>query len=327
MDPGCMATAFGDRGEAGVLLERIGGGVAVALFADGDKETWGKDGAGARQSSKQGEVRRALGAWHTGFVTGVDGWQGHAKLRHEGVDQEGSGRDDALIGGQGWGALDGLHAVVDDVGVTQVMGVEKALEGGAPREVGGLEGWPWGEAIAADGGVFVVQPLEDVREVVLQGAGEAMGEAHVVAHEAAAMVDEWLEGTHWGALGVEGCEVVAMREQEFELEFGVRGVVLGVAGGEGLAVSREGKGMDGNEHEEVIRAQGGDKRALLKFEADGARLALEPLAQGANPCIDGFWRGLDDGVLAFVRAGGLSAEIVFGIGPIAAEVGGKFLLQ
>ena len=96
-----------------------------------------------------------------------------------------------------------------------------------------------------------------------------------------------------------------MPEQEVELEFGVRGVVLRVAGGEGLAVAREGKGIDGKEPEEVVLAQDGDKRALMPFEADGDRLPLEPLAQGANPCIDGFWRVLDGGVLAFVRAGGL----------------------
>jgi hypothetical protein len=206
---------------------------------------------------------------------------------------------------RGGGALDGLDALVDDVGVAHMMGAEEALEGGAARQLGGFEGRPLGEEIAEDGGVFVVEPLEDVREVVLQGTGKAIREAHFVAHEAAAMFDEVLEGTHVGALGVEGVEFVAMREQKLTLEFGVRGVVLGVAGGEGLTVSREGTGIDGKEHEEVILAQGGAKRALIKFEADGDWLALEPLAQGANPCIDGVCRVLGDGVLAFVRAGGL----------------------
>ena len=69
------------------------------------------------------------------------------------------------------------------------------------RELGGLEGWPLGEEIAEDGGVFVVKPWEDVREVVLQGTGEAIREAYVVAHEAAAMFDELRGGTHLGALG------------------------------------------------------------------------------------------------------------------------------
>jgi len=305
MDPSCVAAAFGYRGDAGVLLELIGGGVTVALFAEGDKEAGGKAGASARQSLKQGEVRMALGALCNGVVNVVDGVQGHAKLSDEGLDREGSGSDDALIGGQWCGAFDGLNAVVDDGGVTHVMGVEKALERGAPRELGGLEGWPLGEEIAEDGGVFVVEPLQDVRDVVLQGTGEAIGQAHCVAHEAAAMFDEWLEGTHLGALGVERREFVAMPAQEVERQFGVRGVVLGVAGGEGLAVAREGKGIDGKEHEEVVLAQDGDKRALIQFEADGDRLTLEPLAQGANPWIDGFWRVLDGGVLACVRAGGL----------------------
>jgi hypothetical protein len=326
MAPGGGAAAVGDRGDAGVLLELIGGGVTCTLFAEGDKEAGGQDGAGARQSLTQGEGRMALGALCNSVGNAVDGVHGHAPLRDEGVDQEGLGSAEALIGGHWCGALDGLQALVDDGGVTHGMSLEKALARGAPREVGGLEGWPWGEEIAADGGRFVVEPWEDLREVVLQGTGEAVGEAHVVAHEAAAMFDKLLEGTHVGALGGERCEVVAMPEQEVEVEFGVRGGILGGAGGEGLAVAREGKGMNGKEHADVGLAQDGDKRALSQVEAEGERLPLEPLAQGAHPGLEGFWRVLDGGVLAFVSAAGLSADIVLGLGPIDADVGGKVLL-
>ena len=305
MDPSCVAAAFGYRGDAGVLWELIGGGVTCAWCAEGDKGAGGQDGAGARQSLKPGAVRMALGVLRNGVVNVGDGWQGHAELSDEGLDQAGMGSADACSGGQGCGALEGLHALVDDVGVTHVMGVETALERGAPRELCGLEGGPVGEDIAEDGGVVVVEPWEDVREVVLQGPGTASGEAHGVAHEAAAMCAEVLEGTHLGALGGERREFVARPEQEVERECGVSGGVRGVAGGEGLAVAREGKGSDGKAPEEVILAPGGDKRALMQFEADGDGLTLAPLAQGATPCIDGFWRVLDGGVLAFVRAGGL----------------------
>ena len=62
MDPGFIAAAFRHRCDAGILLEFIGGGVALPLFAEGDEEARGKDRAGAWQGSKQGEVGMALGA-------------------------------------------------------------------------------------------------------------------------------------------------------------------------------------------------------------------------------------------------------------------------
>ena len=175
------------------------------------------------------------------------------------------------IGGQGCGTLDGLDALVNDVGVAHLMGVEEAREGRAARELNGFEGRPLGEEVAEDGGVFVVEPLEDMREVVFQGTGEAIRETYFVADQTTAMFDEWFEGTYGGALGVEGVEVVAMREQELKLEFGVSRVVLGMAGCEGLPVPREGEGVDGKEYEEVILTQRGD---------DGTLVSSRPMAMG-----------------------------------------------
>jgi hypothetical protein len=47
VDPGLVAAAFRHRRNASVLLPLIGSGVAVALFAKGDEETRGQDGASA----------------------------------------------------------------------------------------------------------------------------------------------------------------------------------------------------------------------------------------------------------------------------------------
>ena len=146
----------------------------------------------------------ALGALGNGFVEGVDGLQGDAELADKGLNQESRGRDDPRIGGQGCGTLDGLDALVNDVGVAHMMGVEEALEGRAARQLNGFEGRPLGEEVAEDGGVFVVKPLEDMGEVVLQGTGEAIRETHFVADQTAAMFDKLFEGTHRGALGLEG---------------------------------------------------------------------------------------------------------------------------
>ena len=106
----------------------------------------------------------ALGVLRNSTVEGRDRVQGRAELADEGLDQEGIGDDDALIGGQRRGALDGLDALIDDVGVAHVVRPEKALQGSAARELCGLEGWPLGENIAEDGRVFVVKPLQDMRK-------------------------------------------------------------------------------------------------------------------------------------------------------------------
>jgi hypothetical protein len=162
VNPGRVAAAFRHRRDASILLERIGRGVAVAWFAESDEETRGKDGTSAWYSLKQGEVRRALGALRNSAVDVRDRVQGHAQLADEGLDQEGMGDADALIGGQRRGALDGVDALIDDVGIADVVRPEKALQGRAARELGGLERWPWGEKIAEDGRVVVVKPWQDM---------------------------------------------------------------------------------------------------------------------------------------------------------------------
>ena len=74
-----------------------------------------------------------------------------------------------------------------------------------------------------------------------------------------------------------------MLEQELKLEFGVGRVVLGVAGREGFAIPREGEGIDGKEHEEVILAQGVDDGAFVELEANGDGLPFEPLCARCSP--------------------------------------------
>ena len=212
-----------------------------------------------------------MGALRDGGVEVGDGLQGDAELGDEGLHQEGIGGDDALIGGQRRGALDGLDALVDDVGRAHVVGAEEALQGGAARELRGFEGRPAAEEVTKDRGIFVLKPLQDLREVVFEGTGEAVGEPHFVADQAAAVFDELREGAHGGALGVEGLELVAMREQEFELEFGIGGVVFGPAGGEGFAVPARVSGLTGKSTR---------KSYLRKAETMGPLLSSRQTATG-----------------------------------------------
>ena len=174
------------------------------------------------------------------------------ELGDESLDQEGMRGDDALISRQWCRALDGLDARVDDVGIAHVMGAEEALQGGAARQLGGFQGRPLGEEVTEECGVFVLKPLQGVREVVFERTGEAVGEAHFVADQTAAMFDELLERTHRGALGDERLKLVAMLEQELELQFSVGGVVFRMTGSKGFAVLGEGPRIDGEQHQELV---------------------------------------------------------------------------
>jgi hypothetical protein len=263
----------------------------------------------------------ALGALCNGFVEIVDGLQGDAELADKGLNQESSGRDAPRIGGQGCGALEGLEARVQDVGVAPMLGAAEALAGRAARELNGVAGRPWGEDVAAAGGVVVVEPLEDRRAGVFQGTGEASGETSVVADPTTAMCDEWCEGTYGGALGVEGWELVARREPELTRECGVRRVVLGLAGREGFPVPREGAGVDGNEDEDVIRTQRGDAGPLVELETEGHGLPREPRAPGAHPRSDGVWLVCADAELTVLGASYVQADSVCGLSPVKADDG------
>ena len=116
--------------------------------------------------------------------------------------------------------------------------------------------------------------MQHVRERVLEGTGQAVGDPHCVTDHAATVFDELCEGAHGGALRLERLQLVAMGEQQCELEGGVRGVVFGPAGREGFAIPRQRQRIDGEEDQKVILAQGGDQGAFVEFEADGHGLAV-----------------------------------------------------
>jgi hypothetical protein len=162
VDPGIVAAAFGHRRHARILLQRVGRGVTVAWFAEGDQEAGSQDGPSAWQGRQEGAVGRALGARCDGVVAGLDRVPGHTPLGAEGLDEEGLGGDEACIGGQGGGALEGAEALVDDLGVAHVMGAEAALTRGATRERHGFAGGPLDEEVATDGGVLIVAPRADM---------------------------------------------------------------------------------------------------------------------------------------------------------------------
>jgi len=287
VNPGLVAAAFRHQRHAGIPLHRISRGVAVAWFAASDEETWGKDGASAWEGVKERAVGMALGAVSHGLVAILARVQSHPELGHKGLDQEGMGGDEAFIGGQRHRARDGVEAWGDAISVAHVMVAEAAFQGRASRQLYGLAGRPWGEDVAEDGGILVVEPWQHLRKVVFQGTGQAIREAHVVADQAAAMFHALCEGAHGRTLGLKRRELIAMLAQECKEACGVSGVILGLAGGEGLAIPRQHEGSDGKEHKEIVLAQRRDEGALIEVKTDGKRWPGEPRAQGAHPRSEG----------------------------------------
>jgi hypothetical protein len=127
MDPGFVAAAFCHRRNTSILLQFISGAVAVTLFAERNEEAGGKNSARAWQGGKSGEIGMALGALRNGMVEVCNGLQDDPELGDEGLNQEGMGGDNTLIGGQRGGTLDGLDALVDDVDIAYMMDAEEAL--------------------------------------------------------------------------------------------------------------------------------------------------------------------------------------------------------
>src|SRR5512132_2698196 len=93
---------------------------------------------------------------------------------------------------------------------------------------------------------------------------------------------------------------------------------------EGLAVLRQHAGINREEHQELVLLQGIDERPLGELQAYRHGPAGKALAQRASPFLDRLRAMRQDGKLPFFIVGNLQTNVVFSIGPIDADEGGKF---
>ena len=175
MDPGLLAAACRHRRHARLLLAVGGGGKAFSLCAAGDEEAGRHDGPSPWQGVKQREVGTILSAWGDGCVAVGQGLQGAPELGDEGLHKEDSGGDDAVIGGQRSGALDGFEAGGAQVGRAHVVGPEDACQRGAACAWCGFAGGPVAEDVAKDRRIFLGKPWQDLWTGVCEGTRQAMG--------------------------------------------------------------------------------------------------------------------------------------------------------
>jgi hypothetical protein len=288
VDPGLLAAAFRDRRNARLFLEFVGGGKAFPLFAEGDEEAGSKHGPSPWQGVNQREIGMVLSALCDDIVEVGNGLQGDPELGDEGMHEEDIGGDDTVIGRQRSGALDGLDAGGNQVGRTHVVGTEEAFQGSATRELGSFEGGPAAEEVAKDRGIFLGKPLQNLWKVVFEGTGQTVGQTDFIADQATAVLDELRQGAHGGALGAEWGELVAMFQEDFDLEFGIGGVIFGPARGKGFAVLGYGERVDGKEHEEIIGAQRRYERPFIELQAHSDGLTVEARPEGLDPGVNRF---------------------------------------
>jgi len=85
-----------------------------------------------------------------------------AQLFGEHGDEEREGSDDALVVGQWMSVLDGFDTLRDESGLSHIVLVEEAFEGGAACLASGFEGGPLLKEVAEEVTVLVRKTTEEL---------------------------------------------------------------------------------------------------------------------------------------------------------------------
>ena len=166
-----------------------------------------------------------------------------------------------------------------------VVGIEEGFQTGGSSALDLSERWPAGQEVAEQDGVTLVKPVERLRIVLLEGMGQAIGEASLVADQLTTVFGEAEQCAHVLALRLQRGKSLWVSHEKIQGQFGIGGIVLGATGFEGLTVLGQGRRVDGKEHQEVVLLQRVDNWALGQFQSNGDGTA-EALAQRLRPLID-----------------------------------------
>ncbi len=156
-------------------------------------------------------------------------------------------------------------------------------------------------------------------KIGLERVREAVGDAHAVLHEVAPLYDQAAQLSHGDAVAAEWCDALGVTTEQVERELGVRGIVLGIARHEGLAVPSERARVDGEDDDEVVLQQRGDDGPVLQLDRDGDGCSAEALAQPVEPGLQRDRAMLDDAALELVASRHLEAHVVLLVGPVQTD--------
>jgi hypothetical protein len=109
--------------------------------------------------------------------------------------------------------------------VTAEEGDERVLS----SAFGGFESRPALEKCGKDRGIFVAEPIENLREVPFQGASEAVGDGDTIVDECSPELHHSPEAAHVCALWPQARQLVRVPKKQLQCVLGIGGVILGVA--------------------------------------------------------------------------------------------------
>src|SRR5262245_32406101 len=115
-----------------------------------------------------------------------------------------------------------------------------------------LEAGPALQEVAEEHRVTVLEPVQRLREVLLERAAQPVGDAGLVADEIAPLLDQSGQGSHGRTLRLERLQLLAVAYQQLERDLGIGRVVLGAAGDESLAILVKRGRIDRKPHDELI---------------------------------------------------------------------------
>src|SRR3990170_8952624 len=124
-----------------------------------------------------------------GIQTGNSRTKG-AQLGEQGGHYQTGWLDDGLVRGERPLRADGLDALVDDRLLANIVSMEERNEGFAAGALRGQQGRPTFDEVCEDGGLLVTKPLQNLRKVLLEQVGDAIGESHAILDQVAAALDE-----------------------------------------------------------------------------------------------------------------------------------------
>jgi len=87
-----------------------------------------------------------------------------------------TGHDDAQVFGKRYGGFDALKASADDLGAAAVVGMEERLETRLASALDLSQRRPASQEVAKEDRVRILEPVESLRIVLLEGVGQAVGQ-------------------------------------------------------------------------------------------------------------------------------------------------------
>ena len=148
-----------------------------------------------------------------------------------------------------------------------VVSIEEGFHSAGSSALDLSECWPAGQEVAEQDGVTLIKPVERLRIVLLEGMGQAIGEASLVGDQLTTLFGEAEQCAHVLALRLQRGKSLWVAHEKIQGKFGIGGIVLGATGFESLTIFGKSRRVDGKEHQEVVLLQCVDNWALGQSRA------------------------------------------------------------